>query len=245
MSQRKFVKDRSSNKKARSAALEAQLAAAKAARAAQRASFGPSQMDFEMAVKAAVMKEKSKDAGYVDLAVATYALNTTGSITLVATIAQGVSVNQRVGKKAVLKSLQMRGVVQADTTSTVPSGALILVYDRKPTNALPAITDVLVSASSYAFLNDVNSDRFQIVRRWNYAFIGNITTPATGQEQFLVDEFVDLKKRAIEFNAAGTGAIGDIAKGALYLISVGNTAAGTADANAVVGFRTRFIDVEG
>lgn len=242
MSNKRNVK---SHKVDRDAKLAQQLAAAKAARKAQRASFGPAQMDFEMAVKAAVMKQKSKDAGYKDLAVASYALDTTGSITLIATIAQGVSVEQRVGKKAVYKSLQMRGNFNAGTAGTVSDVAALIVYDRKPTAALPAITDILVSANSRSFLNDVNSDRFQIVRRIDHTLIGNVTTPATGAEAFNLDEYIDLKKRPVEFGAAGTGAIGDISKGALYLVTVGNLAAGTGAGSLAVGFRTRFIDVEG
>lgn len=242
MSKRAFVKDRSTK---RSAKLEAQLAAAKAARAAARAATGPSQMEFEMAVKKAVMKEKSKDAGFVDRAVSTFACDTTGTIVLAATVAQGVSVNQRVGKKAVWKSCQLRGNVTAGASGTVAEAALMLVYDRKPTNALPAITDILVTANSNAFLNDVNSDRFQIVRRWDWILQGNSTTPATGAESFPVDEYIDLKKRPVEFNAAATGAIGDIAKGALYFVSVGTLAAGATAPSLVMGNRTRFIDVEG
>jgi len=41
----------------------------------------------------------SRETGYVDLAVANYALDTTGSIVLLATVPQGTSVQQRVGKK--------------------------------------------------------------------------------------------------------------------------------------------------
>lgn len=205
---------------------------------------GPQAMDFEMAVKRAVMKEKSKDAGFVDRASSTFACDTTGTIVLAATVAQGVSVNQRIGKKAVWKSIQMRGNVGAGTAGVVAEATLLLVYDRKPTNALPAITDILVTVSSNAFLNDVNSDRFQIVRRWDWMVIGNSTTPATGQEAFNVDEYVDLKKRPVEFNAAATGAIGDIAKGALYWVSVGTLAAGATAPSLVMGNRTRFIDIE-
>lgn len=206
---------------------------------------GPKQMDFEMAVKKAVMKEKSKNANYVDLANAGYAGDTTGSITLIATIAQGVSVNQRLGKKAAYKSLQIRGNVTAKTTTTSSRVCWMVIYDRKPTNALPAITDVLVNSNQAAFLNDVNSDRFQVVRRMDYQVIGNSTTPSTGCEAFMVNEYIDLKKRLVEFNAAATGAIGDIAKGALYFITVGGTAAGTAAVDVSVGFRTRFIEIEG
>lgn len=240
MSNRKFVK----KAHASGPSMSQKLAAAKIARMEARAALGPQQMDFEQAVKRAVMKEKSKDAGFVDLAGASYATDTTGTITLVATIAQGVSVNQRTGKKAVYKSVQIRGAWNAGTAGTVTDQAAMLVYDRKPTAALPAITDILVAANSRAFLNDVNSDRFQIVRRWDVNLVGNITTPATGRESLNFDEYVDLKKRPVEFNAAATGAIGDIAKGALYFVTVGNAAAGTTAGTVFAAFRTRFIDIE-
>lgn len=243
MSNRKFVKAFNAPSPAEKNKLA--LAAAKAARKAARAASGPTQMDFEMAVKKAVMKEKAKDAGFVDRAVTTLVCDTTGTIVLAATVAQGVSVNQRIGKKAVWKSIQMRGNVSAGTAGVVAEAALMLVYDRKPTAALPAITDILVTANSNAFLNDVNSDRFQIVRRWDWVVIGDTTAPQTGREAYTCDEYIDLKKRPVEFNAAGTGAIGDIAKGALYWVSVGTLAAGTTAPNIVMGNRTRFIDVEG
>lgn len=224
--------------------VSAQLAAAKAARRAARAASGPTQMDFEMAVQKAVAKQQAKGAKFVDFANSAFAMNTTGTIALVATIPQNVSVNSREGIKATYKSIQIRGTVQADTTSVAPVGTMILVYDRKPTNALPAITDILVTASSNSFLNNVGASRFQIVRRMDFQFLGNTTTPSTGAESYFVDEFVDLKKRQAVF-AGATGAIGDITEGALYLITVGNVAAGTADASANVGCRTRFIDVMG
>lgn len=188
--------------------------------------------------------QANKESGFVDLAATTYAMNTTGSITLVATIAQGASVNQRVGKKVNLKSIQVRGVCQSDTTTALANSAWMLVYDRRPTGALPAITDVLTAAHASAFTNDANTGRFKIIRRWQKAMIGNLGTAgqATDSSAETVDMYIDMKNLPCVFKAAGTGAIGDIEEGAVYLITVGDAAAGTADANAVLGFRTRFID---
>lgn len=185
----------------------------------------------------------SKETGFVDLAQAAYACDTTGSITLLATVAQGSSVNQRVGKKAVWKSLQCRGTIQSNAATTTADSAVIVVYDKRPTGTLPAITDVLVAANTAAMNNDANSGRFQILKRIDLQLIGNTTTPATGKEAFTADFFLDLKKRPVTFKAAGTGAIADIEEGALYLITVGNIVAGTAAAVAALAFRTRFIDV--
>lgn len=187
----------------------------------------------------------SKETGFVELAAATYAMNTTGSVTLIATIPQGASVNQRVGKKVLLKSLQIRGqCVPGGTTTLASHCAWMIVYDRRPTGALPAVTDILVSAAASSFTNDANSGRFKILRRWQNVIIGNITTAgqSTDSSVFVVDEYLKLKGLPVVFKAAGTGAIGDIEEGALYLVTVGDTVAGAADGDAILGFRTRFID---
>jgi len=121
----------------------------------------------------------------------------------------------------------------------------MLVYDRRPTGALPVITDILVTASPQSFLNDTNSGRFNILRRWDWTFVGNNTTAgqSTAKTSYIFNEFVNLRGKKGIFKAAGTGAIGDIEQGAIYLVTVGNAAAGTTDADLAVGIRTRFIDV--
>lgn len=185
----------------------------------------------------------SPDTGFVDLAGANYAFSTTGSITLIATVAQGASVNQRVGKKAVWKSLQGRGTMVTGSTTTTADAAFLIVYDKRPTGSLPSITDILVSASSAAFNNDANSGRFRILKRVDQQFIGNALTPATGKEAYTCDFFLSLKGLPVVFKAAGTGAIGDIEEGALYLVTVGNQVAGTTAASMDLALRTRFQDI--
>lgn len=195
-------------------------------------------------VKAAMPAAK-KDAGYVDLANAGYNCDTTGSIALIATIAQGPAVTQRIGKKAVYKSLQIRGHVSNLSTSTTNDVAILIIYDREPQAILPAITDILVTANAASFLNDVNSDRFRVLRRITHTLSGNIATPATGNEIHDVDEYLDLKSLPVQFKAAATGAMGDLAVGALYVVTVGSSAAGTAAGAANLAFRTRFVDIDG
>lgn len=185
----------------------------------------------------------SSETGFVDLPLANYAMDTTGTIALVATVAQGASVNQRVGKKILWKSIQVRGDFQANTTATSNDVTMLLIYDRRPTGALPAITDILVTANSQAFNNDANSGRFKILRRVDRTIIGNSTTPATGMEAFSVDDYISLKGLPGVFKAAGSGAIGDIEEGALYLVTVGNRVAGNTAVTGVLAFRTRFLDV--
>jgi len=186
-----------------------------------------------------------QDAGFVDLASGTFNCSTTGTISLVNTVPQGASVNQRIGKKIMMKSVQFRGRLQAGNTTTVADAAALLVYDKRPQGALPAITDILVTANSASFNNDVNADRFRILRRWDWTVTGNDNTAGqqTAASATSFDEFVSLKGLPQVFNAAGTGAIGDISEGALYLVTVGDLAAGTAAPKLTAAARFRFIDI--
>lgn len=183
-----------------------------------------------------------QEKGVVDLALATYACDTTGSITLVTTIAQGASIAQRIGKKAMYRSIQIRGRWTANTACVVADAAALLVYDKRPTASLPGITDILIAATAQAFNNTDNEGRFQIIRRWDKVFAGNSTTPSTGLEIQDADDFVKMRK-PIVFKAAGTGAIGDIEEGALYYVTVGSATAGTGAVSSTVAFRTRFTEM--
>ncbi|AUM61727.1 capsid [uncultured virus] len=185
----------------------------------------------------------SKESGFVDLAQASYALDTTGSITLIATVAQGASVSQRVGKKIVLKSLQSRGFCNNNSAGVVNDVAFLIVYDKRPTGSLPAVTDVLNTVSSASFNNDANSGRFMILKRCDFILNGTSATTMGDGPSDSTDFYLNLRNLPTVFKAAGTGAIGDIEQGALYLITVGSNTAGTTAATLAVGFRTRFVDV--
>jgi len=183
----------------------------------------------------------SKETGYVDVATGSYACDTTGTITLLNTVAQGASVNQRIGKKYTMISLQCRGLLSANSTTKITEGVVLIVYDRRPTGSLPAITDILVTSTSTAFNNDNNAGRFKILKRWTQQIIGNNTTPATGKESFDADFFLKMNNIVV-CKAAGTGAIGDIEEGALYLVTVGDQATGGNAAGLTAAFRLRFVD---
>nr|QCW23708.1 MAG: capsid protein [Cressdnaviricota sp.] len=182
-----------------------------------------------------------QEVNYVDFAAANYNADSTGSLRLVATIAQGASVNQRIGKRAMYKSFLIRGLLKSGTTTTISDAGLMLVYDKRPTGALPLITDILTGASTQAFMNDNNTGRFQVIRRWDKTLIGNSTTPSTGMEAHNIDEYVKFKA-PITFESAGTGAIGDIDMGAVYLLSFGNQLPGTTAGIFDLSVRTRFTE---
>lgn len=186
---------------------------------------------------------RAAENNYVDVAVVAKAVDTTGTIALLNTVAQGASINQRIGKKYFLKSCQMRGEIANNAAATYGTCVVLLVWDTKPTGSLPAITDILVSASSYSFNNDNNTDRFRILRRYDNVLVGAPSaTTGTSDSAKNMDDFIKINKPVI-CKAAGTGAIGDIEEGALYCVTVGSAAAGTSASVANLGFRIRYTDM--
>jgi len=184
------------------------------------------------------------EAKYIDIASSNYQLTTTGSITHMSIIPQGTTVNSRVGRKCELKYFQMRGQAVALTTAIYNACAAYLVWDEQPNKALAAITDVLDATTSYALSKRENVQRFKILRKWTFELIGNTLTPATGKEAMRIDEYVRLPKGlvVVPTTADTTGVIGDIITGALLLVTVGDTAAGTAAAQLTVTCRVGFAD---
>ena len=185
--------------------------------------------------------KRSVDTGHVDLAVANYACDTTGSITLLTTIPQNASQNGRIGKKVMLRSLQCRGVLNGNAAVTKTDVAYLIVYDKRP-NGLPAITEILDSIDAGSLNNDDNTSRFTILKRVDDVLVGSVANQLTPSSMKNADWFLPIN-RIQTYNSLGTGAILDIQEGALYLVTVGGSAAGTAAGQLTVRFRTRFEDI--
>jgi len=189
----------------------------------------------------ALRRATPQEVNYVDLA-GTQNMHTTGSLQLLATIPQGASVSQRIGKRAYYKSLMIRAFITAGTTNTVNTPVLMIVYDKRPTGALPAITDIIQTVTPNSMMNDNNTGRFEVIRRKQFEQAGNSTTPQTGQERIIYEDFVRMNKRPITFESAGTGSIGDIDSGALYLIMFSTNPTGTTASQCEFNIRTRFTE---
>lgn len=160
------------------------------------------------------------------------------SMKLLNTIPTGTSAITRVGKRVCLKSVLIRGSIEAAGATIGEKCALLLIYIRNPNQAatLPAWTEILTSQSSVALTNRDNASKFKIVRRWDYDVIGNTTTPATGSEIITVNEFVKLKDLPSVWTSASTaGTIGEFEEGALILASVGKQANGATTTPTIAG----------
>lgn len=191
-----------------------------------------------------------------DLATATYQVNTTGSITLLAVPVTGADYNARIGRKITLKSLFIRGRIQLEVDATLAAVSVtgqqarcIVVYDLQPNGAAPAITDILNTADPASHLNLNNRDRFRVIADKEYTFDPYSSVTTANQAQLCFGRTIynmKLYKRLnldMIFNAVNGGTVADIASGALYMVWLGSApSASNGDVNAIVSTRVRYAD---
>lgn len=164
----------------------------------------------------------------IDTAQAQYACTTTGSVTLLNGVATGTDFTNRIGRKIIMKSVQIRGMVRpATSTPTSAVCRVIIGYDMQPNTALPAVTDVLLAATGDSMLNLNNRDRFKMLMD-KQVTMGFYNTTASSS---VADHTVVNVKKYIKLNHdtifdGTTAAIGDITSGSLFLLTVGTLASG-------------------
>lgn len=97
-------------------------------------------------------------------------------------LVQGTGNSQLIGRKAVIKSITMKGTMEllykSAATYSVEAGdsyRLVLVLDRQANGAAPLWTDVFVDASVESMIRLENSMRFTIIKEW----IGSMNTMYT------------------------------------------------------------------
>jgi len=182
---------------------------------------------------------------YVDTVAASYACDTTGSVTALNLIAVGDDNTTRDGRQACIKSVQLHGLVMpADQTTTSCKARVLLVWDNAVNSgAIATVGQILSSVSAYSFPLVDNAQRFTILMDRTFA-IGGVSDVAT-QALALSPNVYDLefykKMNSVTQYSGTTAAIGSIQNGALLLVTVGTNAAATG-AVAVIGARVRFTD---
>jgi len=192
-----------------------------------------------------------------DIATATYQINTTGSITLLAIPTVSADFTGRIGRKVTLKSLYLRGRVRAAGAGTMTAqvtpeqqARLMIIYDLQPNAEVPTILDILNTADPASQTNLSNRERFRILCDKEYCFdpVVSVTT-ATQAQMTATRTCYNLKlykklNLSMIFNAVNGGTIADINSGALYMVWIGSAvASSTGDAEAVVSTRVRYSDL--
>lgn len=188
------------------------------------------------------IKSSTVEKKYIDTAPAVYAADVTGSITLISGVATGTDYTNRIGRKILVNSIYVRGVVFTVGSNTNNSLArLMLVYDKQPTGALPVMTDILNSSTSVDQLNPNNRDRFAIIMDKQFGLGANVNAVyANTPNIFPIKKF---KKCNLEIVFDGTtSGIASISTGAIYGVVIGNQTA-TTGPDFDISYRIRFTDL--
>jgi len=165
-------------------------------------------------------------------------VSSAGQVTPVNLVATGTDFNNRIGRKIIIKSFQVRSIFTLEDPTEPNAIRCMLVYDKQTNGNLPGIADILDTATAAnaqaAMVNLNNRDRFVILMDKIYRL--NI-----GAQTNMV--FKKYKKLNHETVYSGTtAAIGSIATGGLYWVTLGNRAAGVVDVDQASTCRIRFVD---
>lgn len=198
------------------------------------------------AVKGAIAQYGGrKELKYVDLAQATYACDTTGSVTALNLLAVGDDNTSRDGRQVTIKSVQLRGFVTGSDDNTSNNLArVLLVWDNaNNSGAIATIAQILSAATSCSYPLVDNANRFTILWDSHYE-IGRVSDTATqsfaGSPTIHAVNYYKKINQITQYSGT-TAAIGSIQNGALLLVTIGSSAAGTGSA-AVLASRVRFTD---
>jgi len=160
-------------------------------------------------------------------------------------IPQGTTQSTRLGRKARMTGLRIKGFFLATTAATINTTvSLSVIHQTAPNNpsSMPTYNTIWVAQHDRALraVNDI--DKLKIIRSIGAKLIGDADTAPTDHCLVEVDEFIDLKPFNVitEWTQADTtGVYGNMEKGALLLYGLG--AASSAN-NFYGSFRVYFDD---
>jgi len=197
-----------------------------------------------------VLARKSGTSGFVDLNISQDFAANANQVHFLATVAQGTTTQERIGRKLIWKSIQMRGDISPSLTSTAhwDKCIVMIVYDNMPTGALPTAAEILETSDPNALNNENGFDRFKILKRMEWIVVGNqsATVHMTDRSVHNIKKFIKLNKPArYGVDAAGVaGTVAGTKEGCLYAVVLGrHNAATTLNAYLDCSFRVRFQDV--
>jgi len=192
-------------------------------------------------------------------------MNTTAVLYCPNLIQVGSSMFNRIGRKIEMRSIRLVANINTlnttRTTLTPDAGRIMVVYDRQTNGAFPAIADILQDTDqaganlteSVSGINMNNRERFVTLIDKKFTIPQATLTAGVLTNVFpndcavpvKIDEFRKLRGLTTHFKADSNPAvIGDIATGALYILSLAQTqAAGTELFNYRWNCRLKYVDV--
>lgn len=148
---------------------------------------------------------------------ATTPVSTVASINSLCAVQQGIQVNQRIGRKIYVKSIEFKAVITAGTAlvgSTVATVRVVILSDKQQIQSTaPAITDYMFTPSVTEPRNLYFMNRFHVLKDQIYKV--DVYNPTVNIVKRM------LFSTTLEYGGAG---LGDITKNGIYIILVSNNA---------------------
>lgn len=202
---------------------------------------------FKKKVEKIVHKIVPEELKFIDTAMTTGGINTTGAIDLISYCTVGDEANTRDGREIWLRSVWIRGIVQPfDDLITDFHGRIMIVWDKDPNGVAMTISNLLAGATSLQFRNLDNRDRFKIIYDQEFV-VGKRDVTATqafsSADPRCIERFIDLKRHKLKmvYNSGTAGTIADVNNGALYVVQIGNVTQ-TNGGTFLGRTRVRFVD---
>lgn len=165
----------------------------------------------------------------VDFNLAAVAIAQAGLIQCLNPLSQGTTSLTRTGDTVLAKYIVIKGHQSYNNAACL--SRFILVLDKEPDGALPAVTDVLTTADIGGHINLQNSNRFVIMKDW-FAEVNNVGKYYTPIEVILNLNF------HCGYALGNAGTIADIEQNSILFIQISNTAG----ANLTYRHRFAFYD---
>jgi len=162
-------------------------------------------------------------------------------------IPQDATASGRIGRKVVVKSIQVRGVLQyapgASTTGSV-AVKMAIVLDKQCNGVAATIAEIFTSnLVSTSMINLANSERFVVLKQWHVTVCATagIQTAFGGFNQWI--DWYQKVDIPIEYDAtASTGALATVRSNNLLLVAGADTSDGDDDVSFSGTCRLRYSD---
>lgn len=141
-----------------------------------------------------------------------------GQLTLLNGMVYGGTAGQHIGRSVTLRSIAFNTALGFTSTGGAPILRVLIVYDRQPNGAAPAVTDILYANDPSAPMNLNNSKRFKVLHDWRPDEI-NPTAGAGISGPAVQHSFYRKLQLPMEFNTGSTGTIADITTGSIYALT--------------------------
>lgn len=131
-------------------------------------------------------------------------------------IAQGTSPGQHIGRRALMKSLQIRYIATPGTASNISQVRAVLVYDKQTNAATPAVTDIMQSSVFTSPIALANKDRFVVLMDEVSPIMPSTSQCVSGSRYMKMN-------LPITYNGSTASTVSAIQTGAIWLLVANNS----------------------